>query len=150
MYTEKPIIKKRRKPTKFELRWGHRVQWFAKREDCTCAAINMRVMNYGSPYMRKPRPTECEQIHRKLIKDIAHELGIHPQTVFTRMKMYGDAYKKVRNNGKPSSLAGQCPSGKDWVEYSRFAKTREWIMKEHPQYDDWKDGVVSWQTICGE
>lgn len=150
MYIKRPVIKVRHKPTKFELRWGHRVQWFAERENCTPAAINMRVMNFGTPWQRKPEPSQCEKIHRKLIKDIAHEENIHPQTIFTRIHKYGDAYTKKTGIGKRQYNAGTCPSGNHWTKFSRFANTKEWIMPEHPQYDDWKDGVVSWQTLCGE
>jgi hypothetical protein len=136
--------------TKFFQRWGYTAHELAEKERIGAVAIHMRVMNYGSPFMRMPKPSKCEQLHRKTVPQIAHELNLHPQTITHRIAKYGSAYKKVIGVGKRHYNAGTCPSGRHWTEYSNHANSREWIMTEHPQYADWKDGVVSWQTLAGE
>ena len=134
--------------TKFKDQWGYTVHDLAKLERVTPDAINMRVMNYGSPFMRMPQPSKCEKIHRKTVPQISKELDLHPQTITSRISKYGDAYYTQRKGRNYN--AGTCPSGNHWTTHSNHAHSREWLMKEHPQYDDWKDGVVSWQTLAGE
>ena len=51
-----------RKITNFQSKWGIHVKEVANSEGTSPAAIHMRVMNFGTPWQRRARPTASEII----------------------------------------------------------------------------------------
>ena len=143
-------IRKNRKlkPSKFELKWGKDVHWFAHTEGVSPAAIQMRVMNNGSPWLRKAEPSDCEKDHRKTVAELAEELNIHPQTVLGRLVAHGDPYNN--KTGAVGWSRGQNLCGTDWHKTTQWGKMKPWMMAECPLYDNWKTGNLTWQQVVEE
>lgn len=137
--------RQRKKPTKFQLKWGYDVHWFAKKEGVTPAAIQMRVMNWGNPFCRKPNPTMTEISFRKTVAELAEELELHPQTVLGRIVKTGNPYDS--KTGYVGWSRGQNLGGIDWRQSTQWGKQRSWLMPEHPLHDAWRDGKVDWQEV---
>lgn len=77
------------KNTKFKQQWGISTYDLARVEGTTPDAINMRVMNYGTPFQRRSKVTFWEEQFGKTLGELAAERGVHPLTVTNRYKMFG-------------------------------------------------------------
>lgn len=121
----------------FISKWGVTAQEIARQEGVTTTTIHMRVMNYGSPWQRKKKPTIAERVHGKTWWELAHELNVHPQTIKCRLLQHGDAYYNEENF---VYNRGTIPSGNDWRRDPHFKNHKEWLMPEHPDYAKFKAG----------
>lgn len=83
-----------KKITLFEHKWGLDAPTFAKLEGISASALHMRVMNYGTPFQRRAKPSKWEIKYGKTIREIALELNIHPVTVGQRERLHGDVYRE--------------------------------------------------------
>lgn len=140
--------RQRRNPTKFQLKWGYDVHWFANTEGVSPAAIQMRVMNNGTPWLRKPEPSDCEKDHRKTVAELAEELNLHPQTVLGRLIDNNDPYDS--KTGSVGWSRGQNLGGVDWRQSTQWGKQRPWIMQQCPLHDAWRSGEITWQQVVEE
>lgn len=118
-------------PDSFISKWGIHANDLAKQEGVHTATIHMRVLNYGTPFQRKTKPTKCEQIHHKTDYELALELDLHPQSVRRRVNTYGDAYRENPHHEHP--LRGKVISATDdWRSYTK--KTKFWLHPSHENY----------------
>lgn len=125
------------KITQFEHKWGITANRLAELEGVSAASIHMRVMNYGTPFQRRAKPSIWENKYGKTIGQIAIELGIHPITVAHRQTLYGSPYHTpdktytCSKTGK-KMYAGEwnlgIVKGKDWKQNGK------WITASKPTY----------------
>jgi len=80
------------KVTQFEYKWGISAPALARLEGVEGATIHMRVMNYGTPFQRRAKPTIWENKYGKTMGQLALDIGIHPITVAHREALYGSPY----------------------------------------------------------
>lgn len=113
--------------------WGIDVAEFAAKEGVSTNNIAMRVKNFGTPFQRKANPTKWEKKYCKTMLELTAELGIHPQSIVKREKVYGDVYRdrgcKMHNKGKFNVMP------------TRY-KAETWLCEEHPLYDAWRHGEL--------
>ena len=124
------------KVTQFEAKYGCHVKDFARAEGTTPAAIHMRVMNFGTPYQRRGRPTVCEILTGYSKRFLAEHIDYHynsiAQKLCTRegqqnvMRMFAHA------NAVPVEIDGKMFTLEDIVD--RWS----WLMEEHEDYLTWR------------
>ena len=81
-----------KKRVNFKERWGIPCNDLAEMEGVTPEAIRMRVLNFGTPFQRRGKPTKFEAKYGKTLGQLALDLGIHPITVARREYLYGDIH----------------------------------------------------------
>ena len=111
-----------KKVTPFELKYGMHVKEFAKNEGTTPAAIQMRVMRFGTAYQRRGRPTVTEILTGYSKKYLATKIDLNCNHI---------AYKLHTRDGTfdvMESLEG-IPDTGDFGG---------WLMIEHPDYHTWR------------
>jgi hypothetical protein len=84
--------KKRETGTDFEKAWGIHADDLACTEGVSVDAIRMRVMKWGNPFQRRAKPSNYEIKYGKTQAQLALELGVHPITVASRERKFGNAY----------------------------------------------------------
>jgi len=84
--------KRRLQPTKFERLWGIDVYDLAKTEGTTPDAIHMRVMRFGTPFLRKATPNTMEAECGRSHSELCEVLGLNRKTVYSRWKQKGDPF----------------------------------------------------------
>lgn len=125
--------KYRFKTTPFLQKWGERAEDIAQRENVSEATIHMRVMNFGTPYQRRAKPTKWERKYWKTAKELCYEFNLHLQTLEQRETRHGTVYpKKIIKRNRIYKVPCMKP-----VE-----NQRPWLMKEHPDYIAWRSGVM--------
>tara|TARA_R110000772_G_scaffold3183_3_gene11517 strand:+ start:946 stop:1533 length:588 start_codon:yes stop_codon:yes gene_type:complete len=127
-----------KKITPFEKQWGIHITDLAKEEMVTPEAIRMRVLNYGSPFQRKPKPSVCELMYGKTYVEIALEENIHPTSLATRLKIHGDAYY----SSACQKTAGNTYGGRDWRSDKKVLKPQGWLSVRHPQHSHWRFKIL--------
>lgn len=135
-------------PSKFQIKWGQDVHWFAREENVSPAAIQMRVMRFSNPWMRKPEPSACEKLFCCTVTDLAIELNIHPQTVVERIHKHGNP--RDSKTGRLGWNRHQQFVDTTWQETTQWGKMRGWLMESCPLYPKWKAGEISWQQVVEE
>jgi len=129
MPTKTGYIQKQ-KPNKsktFKDKWGEPAYKIAQRENVAVATIHMRVLNYGTPYMRRKQPTISEKLCGKTLDTLAKELNLHPISVQQRIRLYNNPYVSMRGKDKP------------FPTHQKFRVGRYdiWLMPEHPCHAEW-------------
>lgn len=143
--TKKRQPYKKLKPTQFQTRWGVDIHELAKSEGVTSAAINMRVMNYGSPFQRAPAPDMYETTWGMTRLEIAQMLNITLVNVSTR----------IRNHGTPFIITVNRYPKKQFTDDERVRQNtyKGWLHPLHPNYLEWqaecqaKREAIQWLTI---
>tara|TARA_R110001606_G_scaffold8060_3_gene35418 strand:- start:5806 stop:6306 length:501 start_codon:yes stop_codon:yes gene_type:complete len=128
-----------RKVTQFEHKWGIKAEYLALHEMVSVDAIHMRVRNFGSPFMRKPKPSLSEVMYNKTLRELGKELGAHPTTIDQRIRLRGSAYL----DSLYQHMLGTKKEGViDWEYEKKALKPQGWLHKKHPAYTMWRVIVV--------
>jgi len=108
----------------FKKDWGISCKDLAHIEGVTCEAIRMRVLNYGTPFQRRNKPTKFEKKYGKTLYVLANEMNLHPQTVARREHLYGDVYYAPQWT---SSLGGRIMNdrGEHWSDNPKMFNIKE-------------------------
>jgi len=136
----KRISVKPRADTDFIQKWGVGVNEVAEREGVSTVAIYMRVMNYKTPFQRKNGPSEFEKKYAKTTIELAEELNCHPASIYSLESKGRDLFGPVVGNpGIPrgSKVAGH----PNWREHHKYQQ-KCWLMEEHPQYQEYREGKM--------
>jgi hypothetical protein len=119
-----------RKPTQFHRdeteflnKWGITAHELALVEETSVSAIHMRVMNFGTPFQRRKKPSHWEKRYNKTLGEIADELGLHPVSVMVREKTYGTPYCDEALKGQGGWNKGAKRVDHDWRDLPRHSKT---------------------------
>ena len=108
----------------FKADWGISCKDLAHIEGVTCEAIRMRVLNYGTPFQRRAKPTKFEKKYGKTLYVLAFELDLHPQTVARREHLYGDVhYQPQWHNGVAGKILND--RGEHWSENPKMFNIKE-------------------------
>lgn len=81
-----------RTDTDFRRKWGILAEDLARVEDVSVDAIHMRVLNFGTPFQRRSKPSKYESKYGKTLPMLAEELGVHPTTLTMREQKYSNVY----------------------------------------------------------
>lgn len=122
--------------TKFEEDWGMSAYDFALQEGVSVEAIHMRIYKFGTPYQRKKSPTRWEKKYSKTANELSVLLNLHPSTMDTREKKYGNVYYQTQTK-KSGRKADQTYRQKmpNWGLDS-------WLHPQHPDYTKWRNGEL--------
>ena len=121
----KPIAKEK---SEFYAKWGEPAWCIAERENVSITTVHMRVYSFGTPYMRRGKPTISEQLCGKTLDTLALELNLHPITVQQRIRHHNNPYISMQGIEQPFSKH-QYPKTK--------GRTDIWLMPEHPCHAEW-------------
>lgn len=128
MINTKSGYKKRRlQPTKFERLWGMDVYDLAETEFTTSDAIHMRVMRFGTPFMRKIRPNTFEAVSGRSHTELCERLGLNRKTVFSRFMQKGDPFFEPKHVWGKADI--HFVDGVD-----NHPKYGFWLHPRHPNY----------------
>tara|TARA_R110002153_G_scaffold3020_1_gene14321 strand:+ start:1101 stop:1514 length:414 start_codon:yes stop_codon:yes gene_type:complete len=119
-------------PTGFELKWGIHAKDLAIAEGTTPDAIHMRVKRFGTPYMRRAKPTACEIMTGYSKHHIATTLGLHYNYIalcLTTRSSADKIYSKMNAPGVLDQLVNRLDMN-------------SWIMPQHPDYNTWRHKFV--------
>jgi|TARA_R110001606_G_scaffold296856_2_gene444630 hypothetical protein len=131
--------------TSFEHKWGYHVKELAESELIKPEALHMRVRNFGSPFQRKPKPSYCELMYGKTIREKAEELNIHPTALDQRLRLRGTAY---HTSAYQHMLGRKLPGRKDWRDELSAQKPQGWLHADHPWHKMWRIYIVR-QLLSG-
>ena len=120
-------------PGSFISKWGMLAVTLAREENVSCASIHMRTSKFGSPFQRKKNPTRAELLHHKTEGELALEIGIHPQSIRTRIRKHNDAYHE-NTSGVGNPNAGKIYSDNDWKEWPKVKNSVFYLHPLHPDY----------------
>ena len=126
-YIEKERKRPNHKDKTFSAKWGERAESIAQREDVAVATIHMRVNRLKTPYMRRAKPTESEQLCGKTLYQLAEELNLTPISVQQRIRLYGNPYISQRNIKQNENNSNY-----------RLGRYKLWLMEDHPCFAEWK------------
>lgn len=129
------LERKKRKNTRFEQKYGMHIADFAAMEGVGADAIRMRVMNFGTPYQRRKRPTLIEIMTGKTRYEIAEELDLHPLTVLIRLQTHG-SYRFEKDNYGHNAHSKVAEV--NWRERLIEPSHKGWLMPQHPEYGTWR------------
>ena len=116
-----------RKITNFQSKWGIHVKEVANSEGTSPAAIHMRVMNFGTPWQRRARPTASEIITGLTRKEIARRVDYHYNYVGQKLLTREGAHDLMHRLNAHAE------------KYSIIDTDKEaWLMPQHPDYDTWR------------
>jgi hypothetical protein len=130
-----------RKVTQFEHKWGITAKELAKQEMVTPDAIHMRVLNYGTPFQRKPKPGYSELMYNKTLVQLAQEIGAHPTAIDQRIRLRGSAYL---DSAYQHMLGRKLPGCVDWEKQKKALKPQGWLHQDHPWYTMWRIVLVKY------
>lgn len=137
------------KVTQFEAKYGCHVKDFARAEGTTPAAIHMRVMNFGTPYQRRARPTVCEILTGYSKRFIASHIDLHynsiAQKILTRQGQIDVMNRLQEAKGLYSPvytdnilLDMTSLSTDKWTSIDQQEDKWSWLMLEHEDYLTWR------------
>lgn len=139
--------RKKRSNTRFERLWGMHIADFAAMEGVGVDAIRMRVMNFGTPYQRRNRPTLCEVMTGKTRYELARELDLHPLTVFLRLQNHGDPYA---TNDSYGHTRHSKTAEVNWKDQLIHPGHKGWLMPQHPEFGTWRYKYIAKHFNCSK
>lgn len=120
----------------FTGQWGISRALLAQQEGVSQAAIDMRVMNYGTPFQRKSGPNRFERGTGRTSYEVAQVLNISARAVEFRFLDNGDVFHTLTGRQRHSEYQCDPPaSGRNG--------TRFWLHPDHPDYTETRS---QWHT----
>ena len=130
---------KKQKSTKFSRKWGIHSIDLAEQEQISPDGIHGRVRKFGTPFMRRPQPTKCEQLTGFTTFQLATIMALHPQTIEDRILRYNNPFVEMGNRAKHRGPT----SGVHWSKQPFFKNNqrawKSWLMPQHPCWAEWKE-----------
>lgn len=124
----------------FTKKWGISRQRLSEQEGVSVAAINMRVMKYGTPFQRKSRPNRFERATGRTSHEVAQALDISAHAVEFRFLDNGDVFHTLTGRQRQSEYQCDPPaSGRDG--------TRFWL---HPDHSDYTSVRAQWWSYLAD
>ena len=132
--------------------WGVTRFEIAAIEGVTPDNISMRLLNFGTPWQRRAKPTRFELLHSRTRYEIAEELNVHPGTVECHMHNSKNAYiipERRDGTGPGYWNLGKGRFGdshwRDMIQsrrYTGWCPGWTWLMPQHPDYEAWRLGKL--------
>ena len=122
----------------FSRKWGIHVLELAEAEGKTPEAIYSRVTRFGSPFMRRAKPSGIEKYYGKTQYELAIELGMHPLTLAMKHRLDGSVYHKQPGTDRAK---GWTTTNYSWKNNPKFT-AKPWLMPQHPDYSKWRSGEL--------
>ena len=133
---------KKRKHTKFSSKWGIHAIDLAEQENISPDAIHMRVRKFGTPFMRRPQPTICEELTGFTCFQLATIMDLHPITIDDRIRDYNNPFVEMGER-KDAGVQRGPSSGVHWTKQPHFKNNirawKSWLMPQHPCWAEWKE-----------
>jgi hypothetical protein len=128
-------IRGKNKSTEFESKWGMHACDLAAEETVTVDCIHMRVMNFGSPFQRRKKPTRCESLTGRTVEEWARALDMHPVSIDLRIAAHNDP--TYVNSTYGANTIHHRRAAVHWTEQKKPLGQRRWLHPRHPNYDSW-------------
>ena len=131
--------------TDFEIQWGIHCKDFSVAEGLEHAeSIRMRVKRFGTPFMRRAKPTKFERKYARTLYEIAEERGVHPVTIMTNERLRGNAfhYNPDHHASRDFDLKDEC-AWREAIQKRRYwSQQSPWLHPNHPDYAAWRAGKL--------